>query len=186
MKKIASILLLSLLLFNWVGYRFVADYFENKADIQLAALIDENNYNESELISIKLPASLPYGVNSSNFERTDGNVDINGVNYKYVKRRFYKDSLELLCIPNIEKTGIKNARDEFYKLANDFVSNNSASKKSTSNHSHTVKFSLQDFTNAHNFAFNQQSISTTQKYFITNIDVRSFDYLQRLDQPPQA
>lgn len=175
-----------MLMFNWFGYPLIADYFENKADVKLATLIDENNYNESELISIKIAANLPYGVNSSNFERTDGNVDINGVNYKYVKRRFYKDSLELLCIPNIEKTGIKNARDEFYKLANDFISNNNSSKKTSSNHSHTVKFSLQDFTNDHFTAFQYHLDTKATKYFFSNIALISFDYLQQLDQPPKA
>ncbi len=173
-------------MFNWFGYRLVSDYFENKAEIQLASLIDENNYNESDLISIKVPASLPYGVNSSNFERTDGNIDINGVSYKYVKRRFYQDSLELLCIPNIEKTGIKNARDEFYKLANDFVSNNSSSKKSSPTHSHTVKISVQDYTDDHFLSYNIFLNSNTTQYFSSNIDVASFDFLQRLNQPPEA
>ncbi|MDE3144195.1 MAG: hypothetical protein KGL19_08580 [Bacteroidota bacterium] len=185
MKKLASILLLLVLMFNWFGYRLVSDYFENKADIQLASLIDENNYNEADLISIKVPASLPYGVNSANFERTDGNIDINGVNYKYVKRRFYNDTLELLCIPNIAKTGIQNARDEFYKLANDFVSNNSSSKKATT-HTHTVKISTQDYTDDHFLSYNIHFDSNATQYFSLNIDVTSFNFLQRLNQPPEA
>src|ERR1019366_10094 len=117
MKTIAVILLMSVLLFNWYGYRFVADYFENRADYEMQAKLDINNYAESDLISIKVPLSLPYGPNSKNFEKVEGNIEIKGVSYQYVKRRFYNDTLELLCIPNTAKTTIKNAKDEFSKMA---------------------------------------------------------------------
>ncbi len=171
---------------NWFGYRLVADYFENEADIQLASLIDANNYLESELISIKVPASLPYGASSANFERVDGSININGVSYTYVKRRFYQDSLELLCIPNIEKTGIQNARDEFYKLANDFVTNNASSKKSSSNHNTTVKFSVSDFSNDHLFAWHVISSDILSSKSVSLFSVISSPYLDQLEKPPQV
>ncbi|MEO7530727.1 MAG: hypothetical protein ABIS69_04925, partial [Sediminibacterium sp.] len=71
MKRIASILLLGILLFNWGGYRILTHYFEDKADIQLQADLDHNNYNQADLVSIKVSASLPYGSSSEKFERVD-------------------------------------------------------------------------------------------------------------------
>lgn len=187
MKRIASILLLGILLFNWGGYRFLSDYFESRAGLQLQAELDLNHYNESDLIHIKVAASLPYGTSSEKFERVDGNIDINGVNYTYVKRRFYQDSLELLCIPSMAKTSIKNARDEFARLANDFVNNNTSSKKAPSHHNHSAKFSVQDFTNDHHFfswQFRDTDLSGTWNAMIF-ADMKS-EYLSRLDRPPQA
>lgn len=132
-KKLAAILLLTMLVFSWGGHRLLTDYMEVRADIQLQAQLDRRDYNEMDLIYIKVAAPLPYGTSSETFERVDGNVVINGVNYNYVKRRFYKDSLELICIPNTVKTGIQNARDEFFKLAYDLQHSSQGAKKQGAN-----------------------------------------------------
>jgi hypothetical protein len=100
-KRIIAILLIAILLFNWVGYQLYTAIMEQRADNTLIASLDENNYTESELISIKVPAvHLSYYVNTKEFERVDGKVEIAGVQYNYVKRRYINDSLELMCIPN--------------------------------------------------------------------------------------
>lgn len=180
-------MLLGILLFNWGGYRLLTNYFETNADNQMQAELDLNHYNESDLIHIKVAASLPYGTSSEKFERVEGSIDINGVNYTYVKRRFYQDSLELLCIPNTVRAGIKNARDEFAKLANDFVTNNTSSKKASSNHTHSAKFSVQDFTDDQLFfswQFRNIDLSGTWNSLVY-ADLKS-EYLSRLERPPQA
>lgn len=185
MKQVASILLLGILLINFGGYRIFTDYLERKADLQLQAELDRDQYNEADLIRIKVYASLPYGASSEKFERMDGSIEINGINYTYVKRRFYQDSLELLCIPNTVKTGIKNARDEFFRLANDFVTH-SASKKAPVHHTHLAKFSVVDFTGDHSFGWQSgmEDTAVTQ-YRDLVADLRSA-YLSRLEKPPQA
>ena len=186
MKRIASILLLGILLFNWGGYRLLSDYMAANADEQLQARLDKDQYDEADLIRIKVPASLPYGTSSENFERVEGNIDINGVNYTYVKRRFFQDTLEVLCIPNMERAGIKNARDEFARLANDFVTNNT-SKKAASHHNHVVKYSVQDFTDDHHF-FSWQFRDTDLSGTWNTMAFAHMEsaYLSRLERPPQA
>lgn len=112
--------MLALLLFNWCGYRLLTAYLEQRANTQLQADLDENNYEESQLVSIKIPAvHLGYYSNSSQFERTDGQIEIGGVQYNYVKRRIYKDTLEFLCIPNRAAMSLQTAKDEFFRLVND-------------------------------------------------------------------
>lgn len=108
------------MLFNGFGYRLVSNYFDQKATAHLVSLIDENNYNESELISIKTPINLPYYANNSTFERLDGEMEINGVVYQYVERRVYNDSVEIRVLPNQDRLHIKNAKESFDKLASDF------------------------------------------------------------------
>lgn len=176
---------MGVLLFNWYGYRFVANYFENRASSEMQAQLDINNYLESDLLTIKVPLNLPYGPNSQNFEKVEGNIDINGVNYQYVKRRFYNDTLELKCIPNTAKTTIKNAKDEFSKLANDFV-NFSTAKKSTNNHNYSIKYSVEDFTGDHYFDIAQLNLSLNPVHSLSTFQENSFLYLQKLDQPPKA
>ena len=93
---------------------------EDKANTKLEAQLDNNNYDESQLISIKVPAKhLAYYNNSKQFERVDGEIEINGIQYKYVKKRLYNDEFEYLCIPNNDVNKLRTARDDFFKLVND-------------------------------------------------------------------
>ena len=120
MKRFFSILLLAILLFNWFGYRLIISFIEVKADARLETLLDENNYDESQLVSIKIPVTfLSYYTNSSFFERVDGQIEIGGVEYKYVKRKLYNDSLELICIPDQTAMRLRAAKNEFFKTVND-------------------------------------------------------------------
>lgn len=127
-KKIAAIFFLSILSFNWLGYRFVFDLLEAKHSRQLEARIDLDNYHEEDLISIKTSISLPYYNNSTTFERVNGEIEINGIQYKYVKRRFFSDSVEVLCIPNITATQIQTAKENFYRQTNDLQTSEQGKK----------------------------------------------------------
>jgi len=112
---------------------------EGKANTKLEAQLDNNNYDESQLISIKVPAKhLAYYNNSKQFERVDGEIEINGIQYKYVKKRLYNDEFEYLCIPNNDVNKLRTARDDFFKLVNDLQHNGQGKKSSP--HSNTKTF----------------------------------------------
>ena len=126
MKKLGAILFLGILLFNGFGYRLVSNYFDQKAASQLVYLIEENNYDEAYLVTIKTP------------------IVIKGIVYQYVQRRIYNDSLELKVLPNQDRLHIKNAREDFYKLAQD-LSNSNPDKKSVPLGKSTAKFISFDY-----------------------------------------
>jgi len=120
MTKIASILLLAVLSFNWVGYRLLSGFLEEGADKQLEASINSASYDERALIEMRVALNVPYlAGTSSDFERYDGDIEVNGIHYKYVKRKVEKGELVLLCLPNTDKTNFQNSRIEFFKLVND-------------------------------------------------------------------
>ena len=120
MKRVAAILLLGLLIFNWVGYEIYITVLQQFAHESLIDELDRKNYADADLISIKVrTVHLSSYVNTKNFERVDGKIDIEGIQYNYVKRRFRQDSLELLCIPNKAATHLQTARNEFFKIVND-------------------------------------------------------------------
>ena len=131
MKRLAAILLLGIFSFNLFGYRLVASFLESTENQKMELALDENEYSDSELISIKQPTNLPYYQNSTAFQRIDGEIEIAGVYYKYVKCRIYNDSLELLCIPNKSKMQIQAAKADFSKLASDFQQSNNKKKGNT-------------------------------------------------------
>jgi hypothetical protein len=128
MKRAAAILMLFIFLFNWFGYRLLSDYLQHRADTQLESQLDQHQYNEASLIEIRVPLNMPYQNISSGFERYDGEIEYNGIHYKYVKRKVANGELVLLCLPNENRMRLQNARDEFFKLVNDLE--NSPNKSS--------------------------------------------------------
>lgn len=120
MKTAAAILLLGILLFNWFGYRALNNFMQDRSNLQLQSQLDLRHYDETQLISIKLPAThLAYYNNSPVFERVDGQIEINGVPCQYVKRRIYNDSIELMCIPNRMTLNLRLSGEDYFRLIND-------------------------------------------------------------------
>ena len=112
-------MLLSVQVFIIGGYRLVLNYFEQKADISLVKKLDSNNYNDAELVTVKIPLNLPYINNWSDFERCDGTIKINGVFYNYVNRKLSGDTLILQCIANNKKNKLNKINSEYAKTAGD-------------------------------------------------------------------
>jgi hypothetical protein len=137
LKKSAAILLLGILLFNGWGYRLLTSYMESRANRQLEAKLDDGQYDESQLISIRIPAtSLSYYNNSFQYERVHGEIDIRGIRYEYCKRRILNDSIEFLCIPNQGAMKMQTARDDFFQLMNDLSRNGLGKNPSSHLHRH--------------------------------------------------
>jgi hypothetical protein len=185
-KKIASAILIFILLFNLFGYRFVADYLQQKSDARLEARLDKNNYNESELIELKIPIHLPYQTSWAEFERYDGEVNLNGILYKYVKRKVTNDTLVLLCIPNHQKMDLQTARDDFFKNTNDLAQNSNSKK---SDNSKTISFKkLMSEYDEQSFGFNALSMRNASHKFGFNYIVRKPANSPHLspEQPPES
>lgn len=155
MKRISAILLIALFLFNLFGYRFVFNYVQQQSDQEVRVSLDNEEYNEADLVTIKVPLSLPYQSDQANFERVDGEVKFNGKIYKYVKRKIAEGQLVLLCLPDYKKMQIQDAKDDFYKNTNDLVQHNQ-SKKSEKSTTGAFKKALD--------------------YYINNSDISSFNY----------
>ncbi len=133
MKKIASILLIAILFFNWYGYRIVTTILAKDADKQLEIKLDNKEYDESQLIEVKVALNVPYQNDQSEFERHYGEMEVDGKYYTYVKRKIENGYLILKCIPNSDKEKIKAAGSEFFKMANGLDGNQPDKKQSNSN-----------------------------------------------------
>ena len=133
---------MGILFFNWYGYQLLSNYWQDRADRRLEASFDKNNFDESQLISLKIPlTSLAYYNSSPGFERVNGQIEIAGVHYKYVKRRIFKDSLEVLCIPNMASMKLRTAKNDFFRQVNDLQQQSQGKK----NNAHPVKNSSKDY-----------------------------------------
>ncbi len=123
MKKLLAITLLIVHLFNLSGYSFLFGYLSEQSTAQLSSRIDRQDYSDSDLVEIKVPLNLPYQSATSDYERFDGEIDLEGQHHHYVKRKVSQDTLYLLCIPNTEKDKLQVAKAEFSKKVNDFEGN---------------------------------------------------------------
>ena len=140
MKQLASILFLGILAFNFYGYQLLISCVEHNNEIALEKRLDNHEYNNDDLISIKTPLNLPYSTNSISYERAYGSVNVNGVDYEYVKTRVHNDTLELLCLPNQVKTELQAVKSDLVKISLEGQQSN----KKSSNHSN-LKISLPDY-----------------------------------------
>jgi hypothetical protein len=143
MKKVATILLLSLLLFNFIGYKLMFFALEKSADNKITAEIDRNSYNDADLITLTVPLSMPYIQDSKNFERKDGEITLNGKVYHYVKQKISQGNLILMCLPDEQKTQLQTAKNNFFKLTNEFQDNNTSQK--TADNGHVIKITVGDY-----------------------------------------
>lgn len=115
-KKIATILLLLFLFFNWVGYWLFISFCESHSETHW----QQRPIFDARLIVIKVSAGhLPYSNASVRFEQTEGKVDIGSMHYRYVAKRLYNDSVEYLCLPDPEADRLQTARNELFSFLND-------------------------------------------------------------------
>jgi hypothetical protein len=119
-KKFAAIGLLVLLLFNWCGYRMVADWLQTKAEQRLQAVIEDRTFNPQQLVELSVVTNLPYTNDWLEWERCNGTIEISGIHYQYVERKLEKGKMMYRCLPNNDKQAVVAARDEFFQLVNNF------------------------------------------------------------------
>ena len=156
-------------------------YMEVRQDARMEAKLDQKNYTASELISIKTKLDLPYYNGSTDgFERAYGSVTVNGLEYQFVMRRVFLDSMELLCLPHTAKMKIEKAGNELNKLS--FGDQPSQSNKKAG----VIKISLPDFF--------QENVAPAAKINLTNTIIRPSVFVYSLpskhglrqEQPPDV
>ncbi len=183
MKRLAAILLLGIFSFNLFGYRLVASFLENKENQRIEIALDASEYSDDQLLSIKQPANLPYYTNTKDFQRIDGEIEIAGIHYKYVKCRIYNDSLELLCIPNTGKMKIQAAKADFSKMAADVQQpdNNKNKQESGTKSFHKLLSEYEEVYQASyagKFCVSVFNHSLRNSFFVNTL------FLQTVEQPP--
>jgi len=115
LRKIASILLILILFFNLGGYRIIIPLLQHESDRKLETLLDNNNYDEAELIEIRVPLNMPYQQRFTKFERHYGQVELNGQLYTYVKSKIEGDVAIFKCIANKSGQQLKSIQDDLTK-----------------------------------------------------------------------
>jgi hypothetical protein len=182
LKKIASILFLLVLVFNFWGYRLVLSYMEQKATVRLEQKLDAGNYDVSQLIEVKIPLNLPYYTDWSDYQAYYGQVELNGENYQYVKRKVVGDTLYLLCIPHIEKNNIQLAKADYFKGVNNIQHDG----QQKGNQPTAIKLMLSEFLQNDIVTFDAGSKKSTLIFGAMDIIYSSQCDLSTPAQPPEC
>ena len=183
MKKLAAILLLSLLAFNWYGYRLFSAYLEREAAAAMETRLDANEYKEQELTEFRIPLNLPYQTNWKDFERFEGEVEVAGVHYKYVKRKVQDGHLVVLCLPNEAKMKLQNSRDDFFKLVNDLQQPTKKSDKG--NHPGFKSFTSEYWQPMAGWKFNLPPVQCSIQFACASPEALA-GFITTIEQPPDA
>lgn len=178
LRKIVAIFLLFIFLLNLVGYQYFIGYLQNKADIALDSRIDNNEYDDAQLIEMRVALNMPYQHRFTEFERHYGEINIEGKIYRYVKRKIEGDVLILKCIPN-EKKELLREKSNYITKSNS--GNTSDTNKKSNN---TLKVISGDYDDTHSFLSLASSLPATiaMKTFINEATCNG--YLQTSQHPP--
>jgi hypothetical protein len=128
MKRVSSLCLLFVFLFGVIGYYGVFWILSKRAQFELSERLDQNQYNEKDAITVKLPLNLAYPIQSTEFERMEGSFRYQGEFYKLVKQKLENDTLFIVCIKDNEKKRLESFFSAITKASHDQPVNSSAFK----------------------------------------------------------
>lgn len=155
---------------------------QDKADRRLESQLDNSDYDESQLMEIRITMNMPYQQRYTEFERHYGEVDIDGKTYTYVKRKVEGDVVVLKCIANKSKQQLKNIDTDLTK-ANNGIDTDHPGKQ---NQSSFAKNFWSEYDGEHLTSFQRQIVLSTPNYptgYIFTIPATS---LNTPHQPPEC
>jgi hypothetical protein len=171
LTKAVTLLLLSLFLFNVMGYYGVYLGLRYQSNQQLKADLDAGRYTEDQTITIKIPYLLPYQMEFQGFERVDGEFEKDGEFYKLVKHKVERDTLYIMYMKDHKEASL-------YKFLTGFVHSNSNTPTSKTALKFIENF-VKDYIAAHTI------VQTTSNGWCRNTDFNSnfFQSLIQRDSP---
>ncbi len=123
LKRLVSILLLSVFLFNVGGYYLLFIGLHHRSDTLLSKKIEAEQFQKDELIELKVPITLPYPLQENNFQKADGRFEHEGTFYKLVKQKFDNDTLYIVCIRDVATKQLTSTLKDYVAKTNDLPVN---------------------------------------------------------------
>jgi hypothetical protein len=122
-KRLVSILLLIVFLFNVGGYYLVYLGLHHRTNLLLTEKIDAQLYNEDETIELKIPVTLPYPIQQNGFERVDGKFEHQGNFYKLIKQKLENDTIYIVCIKDVKAKQLARTFKDYVAKTSDLPAN---------------------------------------------------------------
>jgi len=97
----------------------------------MTKILDADRYDESHTITIKVPISIPYVNDQTDFVRVDGKFEHQGEFYRTVKQKYANDTLTVVCIKDLVDKKINQALSSYVKTFTDNTTNQNQNSKIT-------------------------------------------------------
>jgi hypothetical protein len=89
----------------------------------LTKKIEADQFNDDELVELKIPVTLPYPIQQNGFERVEGKFEHSGTFYKLIKQKLENDTVYIVCIRDLESKQITNTLKDYVAKTNDLPLN---------------------------------------------------------------
>ena len=84
-------------------------YYIHQSDVQMVKQIFDNKIDNTKLIEIKIPVSMPTIQDWTEYEEIVGQIQLKDAYYNYVRLRLTRDTMYFICLANTAKTRLVNA-----------------------------------------------------------------------------
>jgi hypothetical protein len=129
-KRILSILFLGIFLLNVFGLYGIFMGLRVQLADRVRESLDESNYALSDEVTFKVPISIPYASDMTEYARVDGEFQQDGQVYRLVKQKLFKDTLYVVCVKDVRTQKIDRALEDYVKTFSDKPASEKSSTKS--------------------------------------------------------
>lgn len=133
MRQITAILLTLVLLLNVLGFYGILEGLNHRNKQQIKQRLDDDRYDKGQTLTLRIPITIPYGTNSVDYERVNGDFEYQGEYYHLVKQRLLNDTLYIVCIKDAQSKKIHQALADYVKSLTDKATDAQPSGKIVNN-----------------------------------------------------
>jgi len=119
LKKLVSIALLLVFLFNIGGYYVVFYALRYQANLATHNRLETGRYSEEDISTIKIPMSIPYPVMEGVYHAMTEDFAYDGVFYKGIKQKIENDTLFVVCVRDACEKHIDDVMTNYQKAIHD-------------------------------------------------------------------
>ena len=117
MNRVLPIVLLTIFLFNQVGYYGIHWLALQHHESEISQKLDNNDVAGLETTTLRIPLSVPYPSAVPDYERIEGAFEHQGQHYKLVQQKLQNDTLYVVCLRDVNEERLQLALHDFIKLS---------------------------------------------------------------------
>lgn len=115
MKKLVTSILIGLILLNTVGFYGIFLGLKVKYAIDANDILDRDLASSEEMMTIKVPLTVPYAADQIDYERVSGDFEFQNEVYRLYKQKLSKDTLYIVCFKDVNSKKINQALSDYVK-----------------------------------------------------------------------
>jgi len=85
----------------------------------MSRALNEDYYDASEAVTIRIPIALPYQYDNPHFLRAEGKFIHEGESYRLIKQKYERDTLTVVCVRDDQDKQIQHALADFVSTFTD-------------------------------------------------------------------